>query len=361
MTETILDRELIRAFPKIELHVHVEACISGERIEQLAAEAGVPMFRPVDRLFEYSSLAEFLETYEWWCDLLRTPEIAEQIGYDAAALLARDGIVYADVLAGPRYWTHLEARELIAALGVGFERAHGDGHADCRLVPSISREQPVEWALDLVEWIGRERPTRVVGLGLDGNEAVLGRTTAKFQVAYRRAGELGLGRTVHAGESAGPESVRDALDLLDVDRIDHGVRAIEDPALVRELAERRVTLDVCPSSNVITGLYPDLASHPIGWLIEADVPVTVNSDDPVAMSVSLTGEFDAVGRIHGWGLGDLADATRRAADAAFCDDDDRRALHRRIDLFLESRSESLDGPAGPGAGAGEATGDPGRR
>ena len=107
---------------------------------------------------------------------------------------------------------------------------------------------------------------------------------------------------------------------------------------MRELAERRMPLNVCCSSNIITGLYEDLADHPIGRLMEAGVPVTVNSDDPVAMSVSLTGELDAVSRARGWGLGDLADATRRAADAAFCGDDDRRALHGQIDRFVEAHA-----------------------
>ncbi len=325
----------------MELHVHVEACISGSRIESLAAEAGVPMLRPVERLFEYSTLAEFLETYEWWCDLLRTPETAEGIAYEAAALLAADGIVYADVLTGPRYWEHLDDQELILALGAGFERAHRDGLTDCRLVPSISREQSAQWAMELVEWIGAERPTRVVGLGLDGNEAVLGRTTPKFEEAYARAGELGLGRTVHAGESSGPEGVRDVLDYLHVDRIDHGVRAIEDPALTARLADEGITLNITPTSNVITGLYPDLPSHPIGRFIEAGVPVTVNSDDPLAMSVSLSGEFEAVARIHDWSFDDLVAATRRAADAAFCDETDRAALHAKVDAFLTNRAESI--------------------
>ena len=234
---TQLSRDVIRAFPKVELHVHVEACITGDRIESLAAEAGVPMLRPVERLFEYSSLVEFLETFEWWCDLLRTPETAEGVAYDAAALLAADGIVYADVLTGPRYWEHVDDRELIRALGAGFERAHRDGLTDCRLVPSICREQSPQWAMELVEWIGAESPTRVVGLGLDGNEALLGRTTPKFEDAYARAGELGLGRTVHAGESSGPEGVHDVLEYLHVDRIDHGVRAIEDPDLTARLAD----------------------------------------------------------------------------------------------------------------------------
>lgn len=338
---TDITRDLISAFPKVELHVHVEACISGSRIESLAAEAGVPMLRPVERLFEYSTLSEFLETYEWWCDLLRTPETAEGIAYEAAALLAADGIVYADVLTGPRYWEHLDDHELIVALGAGFERAHRDGLTDCRLVPSISREQSAQWAMELVEWIGAERPPRVVGLGLDGNEAVLGRTTPKFEEVYARAGELGLGRTVHSGESSGPEGVRDVLDYLHVDRIDHGVRAIEDPALTARLADEGVTLNITPTSNVITGLYPDLPSHPVGRFIDAGVPVTVNSDDPLAMNVTLSGEFEAVAGIHDWSLDDLVAATRRAADAAFCDGTDRAALHARIDAFLAEEAESI--------------------
>jgi len=334
---TSLSTDLIREFPKVELHIHLEACISGERIEQLAHAAEVPMLRPVDQLFQYTSLADFLATFEWWCDLLRTPDIAEQVAYEAAAQMSLDGIVYADVLMGPKYWTYLNEKELIRVLGAGFERAHRDGHADCRLVPSISREQSADWAMDLVEWIGEERPLRVVGLGLDGNEAALGRTTAKFENVYECAAELGLGRTVHAGESSGPEGVWDALNYLHVDRIDHGVRAIEDPALVNRLAEDQITLNMTPTSNVITGLYPDVSSHPVGKFIEAGVPVTVNSDDPTAMNVTLTGEIEAVSRIHAWSLDDLVSATRRAIDAAFCDDDDRLALHGRVDSFLEKQ------------------------
>ena len=228
--------DAIRAFPKVELHVHVEACLSAERIEELAAEFGVPMLRPAEALFVYATLAEFLEVYEWWCDLLRTTEIAEQLAYDTAAQLRADGIVYAEVLCGPRYWPHLRREPLIEALAAGFERAHGDGHSDCRLTPSISREQSAEWAMGLVEWIGSSGPARVVGLGLDGNEELLGRTSPKFTEVYARAAELGLGRTAHAGESSGPDGVWDALDHLHLDRVDHGVRSIEDPRLVEHLA-----------------------------------------------------------------------------------------------------------------------------
>ena len=327
--------DTIRSFPKVELHVHVEACLSAERIEELAAAFGIPMLRPVESLFDYSTLADFLAVYEWWCDLLRTTEIAEQLAYDAAAQLSEDGIVYAEVLCGPRYWTHIQREPLIEALAAGFDRAHGDGHADCRLTPSISREQSPEWAMGLVEWLGASGPSRVVGLGLDGNEALLGRTSPKFGEVYAQAADLGLGRTAHAGESSGPEGVWDALEHLRLDRVDHGVRSIEDPALVDHLATLGVTLNVTPTSNVITGLYPDIDHHPVGPLIEAGVPVTINSDDPKAMRVTLSGEFAEVGRSLKWSLTDVEAATRRAIDAAFCDRDRAAGLHRRIDAHMQ--------------------------
>jgi adenosine deaminase len=326
-----VDFAAIRALPKVELHVHVESCLTEERVAKLAEAARVPLPRPFGELYRYSSLAEFLATFEWWCDLLRTPGVAEQLAYDTAAYFREEGIVYAELLTGPRYWTHLRYDELIVALDRGLERAHADGHADVRLVPSISREQSPEWAMALVEWIGAGHAPRVVGLGLDGNEAVLGRTSPKFTEAFARAGELGLGRTAHTGESSGPEGVRDALDCLGLDRIDHGVRAIEDPALVERLAAERVTLNVCPSSNVVVGLYPSVAAHPLDRLADAGVPVTVNSDDPMAMELSLNSELAAVSDTFGWDMRRLVDATRTAIDASFCDATRKNELRAALD------------------------------
>jgi adenosine deaminase len=323
-----LDQERVRQLPKVELHVHVESCISEEAILQLAADQGVPPIKPPGELFDYSSLREFLDAFEWWCDLLCTPEIAEQVAYDAACSAHADGIAYAEMLTGPRYWTHLAFDQLLPALGAGFDRARADGLADCRVVPSISREQSSEWAMSLVEWIGDSGlvGTQVVGLGLDGNEVDTGRTCPKFEAAYAMARELGLGRTVHAGESSGPEGVRDALDYLHVDRIDHGVRAIEDSGVVERLAREQVTLNVCPSSNVMLGLYPDLEAHPIGRLKDAGVPVTVNSDDPASMRLTLSGEFTDVGTTLGWTIDDVILATETAVAAAFCDTDRKAEL-----------------------------------
>lgn len=331
-----LNLETIKAFPKIELHVHVEACISAERMEQLAQELNVPMIRPKEELFNYNSLAEFLEIYEWWCDLLRTPDIAEQVAYDAAKLLSEDGVVYAEVLTGPRYWEHLDYVPLIEALGRGYERAHKDGYADCRITPSISREQSAEWASELVEWIAKERPNRVVGLGLDGNEELLGRTCSKFENVYKRAREIGLGRTAHTGESSDSEGVWDAINYLKLDRIDHGVRASTDPDLVKRLAADQVTLNICPSSNVIVGLYDSISDMPIGQFIEAGVPVTINSDDPKAMKLTLSGEFLKVGEDLNWSVADMAVVTHNAINATFCELSKADELRNLVDAHVKS-------------------------
>lgn len=331
-----LNHDLISAFPKVELHVHVESCISAEKIEQIAQELDIPMLRPRDQLFKYSSLAEFLEVYEWWCGLLRTPEIAEQIAYDAAVMLHKDGIVYAEVLMGPRYWEHIDYAPLILALGKGYERAFQDGYTDCRITPSISREQSVEWSFELVEWMAKERPNRVVGLGLDGNEELLGRTCSKFESVFDRAHEVGLGRTAHSGESSGPEGVWDAINYLKLDRIDHGVRGIEDPELVKLLADNQIPLNICPTSNIVTGVYSSIPELPIAPFIEAGVPVTINSDDPKSMNTSLSNEFLKVGEHLDWSVDDLSILTRNAIDAAFCEESKAKALHRQVDEFMSN-------------------------
>jgi adenosine deaminase len=326
-----ISHEVVQRFPKVELHVHLEACVSSDTIAALAAKLDVAMPRPIESLFHYDSLQSFLDSLEWWTALFRTPVIAEDIAYRAAAQFKADGIVYAEVLTSPVYWSHLEYQEFIPAVCAGFDRAHADGHADCRLLPSIHREQSADWALELVNWIGNSRLDRIVGIGLDGNEVQIGRTSAKFEETYALAASVGLGRTVHSGESSGPEGVRDVLDYLKVDRIDHGVRAIEDRELLGRLVREQVTLNVCPTSNILTGLYPSLQDHPIGRLMEAGVRVTVNSDDPLAMNVSLSGELFDTGVSLGWALADVAAATRRAVDASFLDKAARQELYEVIE------------------------------
>lgn len=326
----LLDLAAARALPKVELHLHLESCVEAAALAELAARLGAPLPCPAEDIYRFDTLAELLVRCEWWCDLFRTAEIAEGIAYGNAARLHADGVVYAEVMAGPRYWPHLTYDVLLAALCRGFDRAAADGLTDCRLIPTISRDQPPDWAEELVGWIGADGPQRIVGLGVDGDEHATGRTSPGLAPAYERAAGLGLGRTAHAGESSGPAGVRDALDLLGAQRIDHGVRAIEDPALVERLAAETVTLNVCATANIRLGLFPTLEAHPIGYLIDAGVPVTVNSDDCMALGISLPGELAMTAGLLGWTAADARAAMLRAVDAAFCDDARKRELRAAV-------------------------------
>lgn len=328
-----LDHDLVRRLPKVELHVHLEGTIEPEEIAALAAEVGEPLPRPVDQLFSADGLSDFLSFLDWTCGLVRSPETAARVARAYAARATRDGVRYAEVIVNPTHWPNLPIGELVAGVTAGFEQAEAAGLADCRLLLSILRAQPAEEAEALATWMATHRPARVVGLSVDGNEQRSGRTGERFRRAYAIAREAGLGLTAHAGESSGPDGVRDALDLLGVHRLDHGVRAVEDPALVERLAGGTVALNVCLTSNAHL-LYPGLAQHPFPDLVAAGVPVTINTDDPAFLGCDLTGEFLLAAGLVGWRVEDLAQVTRTAVAASFAPDARRRSLLAELDVFL---------------------------
>ena len=169
-------------------------------------------------------LTAFLEVLDWSCGLVRTPEQLARAAYSVAAREARAGAGYADVIVNPTHWSAWRERldAFVDALDAGFAQAETDGLPRIGLCISLLRQQTASEALELVEWLVKRRHPRVVALSIDGNEAAAGRTGPRFADAFHRAAEAGLHRTVHAGESSGPEGVRDALEFLLAERIDHG-------------------------------------------------------------------------------------------------------------------------------------------
>ena len=318
--------------PKAELHVHLEGTLGRDRIVELAAAAGEPLPRPPDELFAFGDLDGFLSFLDWTCRLVHDRDQAERVAYDFAARAHADGTRYAEVIVNPTHWRTWRTADLVEALGAGFDRAMSDGLADCRLLLSVLREQSSDEALALVRWMADDRPSRVLGLSVDGNEARAGRTGPRFAPAFRLARAEGFGCVAHAGESSGPEGVVDALDLLEVDRIDHGVRAVEDPALVARLARAGVVLDVCLTSN-LTMLYETIDAHPLQRLIAAGVPVTLNTDDPAYLGIDLTGEFELASTALGWSTDVAVERVRAAIDASFCEPERVAELHRELDEF----------------------------
>ncbi|RRH95944.1 adenosine deaminase [Mesorhizobium tamadayense] len=290
------------ALPKAEVHIHVEGCFEADDVIRNCQEAGIPLRAPRDRLFEAHDLKSFLEMLDWLCGTFRTREQLAITAYKFARRMAKSGVRYADVIVNPTHWPHWHSNipGMINAFDAGFAAAEQDGYPPVGLCVSLLRTQSAEDAIELVELLSRIRHPRVVALSIDGNEAAAGRTGPRFAEAFRRAAAAGLRRTVHAGESSGPEGVRDAIELLGADRIDHGVRAIEEPALVDLLAQRRIPLGVCPISNVALGVYPSLAEHPIDALRKAGVPVSINTDDPALLDTTLEASYAACADTFGW-------------------------------------------------------------
>ena len=309
----------LRALPKAEVHAHLEGCFEPKVLELWARQAGVPMPGPREQLLQFEGLADFLHFLDWACGLASTGGRLAELSYGFSRRLADGGAGYADVIVNPTHWTAWHGRlpDMIDAIDAGFAAAEQDGLPPVGLCVSLLRTQSSQAAAELVDALVALRHPRVVALSIDGNEATAGRTGPRFAEAFRRAGAAGLRRTVHAGESSGPEGVRDAIELLGADRIDHGVRAIEDPELVGLLVDRQIPLGVCPTSNLRLGVYTSIEHHPIDRLRRAGVAVSINTDDPVLLGASLVGEYALCSQAFAWSDDELRALARNSIDASF--------------------------------------------
>ena len=317
------------ALPKAEVHVHLEGCFEIDDIVRLAQENDVQLPRPRRQLLQFGKgLAEFLEFLDWICGLVRTREQLAELARRFSQRLAASGTRYADLIINPTHWHDWSRRipELIDALDAGFAAAEQEGLPPVGLCISLLRTQTAAEATELVQLLAELRHPRVVALSVDGNEAAAGRTGPRFADAFRRAGAAGLKRTVHAGESSGSDGVRDAIELLEADRIDHGVRAIDDPAVVELLAERRIPLGICPTSNLTLGIYPSLVEHPIDRLRRAGVLVSVNTDDPALLGVTLVREYEACAAAFQWCDNDIRSVARTSIESSFAPASTKRDL-----------------------------------
>jgi adenosine deaminase len=332
---TVSAQTQLRGLPKAEVHVHLEGCFEPETIERLALKAGVRLPRPRDNLLRFADLADFLSFLDWSCGLVRTEDQLTEAAYAFGRRMAASGAGYADIIVNPTHWTHWHLRigEMIEALDRGFSAAEHDGLPPVGLCVSLLRSQTAAAAAELVDLLIARRHPRVVALSIDGNEAKAGRTGPRFAEAFRRAGAAGLKRTVHAGESSGPEGVRDAIELLGADRIDHGVRAIEDADLVALLAKRRIALGVCPTSNTALGLYASMAEHPLDRLRRAGVAVSVNTDDPCLLGTTLPDEYARCVDAYGWGKDELRAVARTSIEASFADAETKARLMTQLQAW----------------------------
>jgi adenosine deaminase len=322
------DRQRLRALPKAEIHVHLEGCFSRQQIVEMAAAAGETLPRQPEHLFAFKNLAEFLGFLDWSCELVRTEAQVEAMAYAFCARLAENGAGYADAIINPTHWPTWRHRlpEMIAALDRGFTAAERDSLPPVGLCLSLLRQQSADEAAELLDMMIALRSPRVVALSIDGNEAAAGRTGPRFADTFRRAAAAGFRSTVHAGESSGPDGIRDAIRLLGAERIDHGVRAAEDMTLMDELRDLGVPLDITPTSNVRLGLYPRYEDHPIERLRQHGIAVSVGTDDPELLETTLVEEYARMVETFGWNDDVLRAAARTSIEASFARPEIKRDL-----------------------------------
>ncbi|MHB1583301.1 MAG: adenosine deaminase [Acidimicrobiales bacterium] len=330
-----MDPRWLRQLPKAEVHCHLEGCVPPSLVEDAARHRGLdPAGAPRLPVGDLPALLAYLD---WSCRLVDSADDLSTIARGVVERSAAAGTRHVDVLCNPTHWGAWCGRldEMVAALDRGFADGEVRWGTTATLCLSVKRTQSAEEAVALVDWILSARPPRVSGLSIDGDEA--GGTashTERFEEAFARAAAGGLRRCAHAGESSGPDGVRDAVDRLGAERVDHGIRAVEDRRLVGELAERRVPLDVCPSSNVILGVVRSLAEHPVAPLLAAGVRVSLNTDDPLLYGVDVPGEYRRCAEQFGWDRAVLGEVARTSIDSCFAAAERREALLVELDRFL---------------------------
>jgi adenosine deaminase len=329
-------RAWIVGLPKAEVHLHLEGAIPAEIVAVCAARrASTPPPGVGGGRVEVTSLAGLLAYLDWSCALVDRAEDLRAIAHALAARAAASGTGHVDVIVNPAHWGHWrrDLAGMVDALDAGFAAAEAEGHPTAGLCVSLGRHQSAAEADELVDEVLEMAQPRVVALSIDGNEAG-GSHNERFAPAFARAAAGGLRRCAHAGESSGPRGVREAIELLGAERIDHGVRCVEDPSLVDDLVERRIPLDICPTSNVVLGIVPDLRSHPVGVLRRRGVRFSINTDDPLLYGIDLAGEYERCAAAFGWGAADLAAVARTSIESCFAPPARRAELLGQLDAFL---------------------------
>ncbi|HXY80119.1 MAG TPA: adenosine deaminase [Gaiellaceae bacterium] len=284
-------------YPKIELHVHLEGTVRPHTLLEIARRNDYPL--PADtveglaELYAFRDFRHFIEVWILTTNALQTEADFRQMVVDYAAEAGGHGAVYLEAIFSPaeRVRRGCSWESVYEGVCAGAQEARELHGVEVRLTPDIPRGFTQEEARATVEWAARYRDRGVVGVGLGGLEAEY--PPEPYADAFRLARSLGLGSVPHAGEVAGAASVRGALDALGADRLRHGIRAVEDPGLVRELAGRGVVLDVCPLSNLRTGAVRSLDEHPLPQLTAAGVRCSISTDDPAMFDTDLTRDYEA--------------------------------------------------------------------
>ena len=332
MDEEQLDR--IMRLPKVELHLHHEGAAPPAFIKGLAKEKSVNLngvFKP-DGSYAFRDFVHFLSVYEAATSVLKTPEDYARLTKAVLEESAANDVIYSETFLSPDFCGGSDVgawREYLHAIKDAANEAERDHGIILRGIVTCIRHFGPEKAKASALCAAETAGDWIVGFGIAGDE--MKGKPRDFAYSFDMAREAGLRLTAHAGEWGGAQSVRDAVDDLKVERIGHGVHAINDLALVDKLVENEITLEVCPGSNVNLEVYPSLADHPIEKLRQRGVKVTVSTDDPPFFHTTMRDEYINLARTFRWDEDVFAELNDTAARAAFCDEDTRTRVLKRLE------------------------------
>ena len=330
---------MIAALPKVELHCHIEGTMRPTTVADLASTHGIGL--PVDdptELYRYGNLTEFLSVFWLVQSMLIDREAWSRLAYESIVDGAAHGLVHRETFFTPA--RHLVAgqslADIVAGLDEGLGLAERETGVTARLIFDIDRDFGSEVALDHVEQLvalleaGAPGADRVIGLGMDSTE--LGVDPASFVDAYRTAAAAGLRLTGHQGENSPAATAARAIDVLGLERLDHGFSVMEDPDLVARLADRRLAFTLCPNANVRINpdLFTEVGQHPFDSMRAAGLLVTLNTDDPALIDLDLTQEYRLTADAFGYSWDDLVELSTNAVEACWLDDGEKQALRRRV-------------------------------
>jgi adenosine deaminase len=337
-----LSKEDLRRWPKVELHVHLDGCLRPATMLELAQEQGVAL--PADTpdalakalyVKDAKSLEEYLEKYRFTVAVMQTPAALERIAYEFVVDVARENVRYVEVRYSPLlHRPALTLSEAIEAPLRGLRRGEAETGTKVGVIVCGIRTLPAEQSLELARAATDYRGSGVVAFDLAGAER--GHPAREHRAGFEYAALHGLSCTCHAGEGDGAASIREALHVCGARRIGHGTRLFEDPALLEEVVEKRIPLEMCLSSNVHTGTVASAAEHPFRRYLESGVVASLNTDGRLMDGISLSDEYHLAHVALGLSKEQLARTVLNAAESAFLEDSDKVALVSRIQTELEA-------------------------
>lgn len=334
-----LDREsflrLVQQMPKTELHTHLEGAVRPETILELAPVYGVDLgaanVEDLKRKIQMrpgEDLLAFLKKFDPFRFIFDHPESLQRVAYEMVEEEAREGVVYSEIRINPvKHEEVLGIEGVLDAVLEGMHQASADHGIESRLIVSLNRSYPVDSAMRVARAAAARKDRGVVGMDLAGDE--VHHPAAKFKEVFDYARDQGLHITIHAGEAVGPDSIRQALEVCHAERIGHGVRLGEDPAVLDEVARRHTTLEMCPDSNLLINVVKDLKSYPMMAYAQRGIPVTLSTDDRHIFDLTLTGEYMAMAEQCGLSLQDLEEISLTGIRSSFLPEREKARVEAR--------------------------------